>query len=353
VIEFCKLVSHADDATFRARAPEFLDLDEVARFMAVTVWLSTLDSILGPGQNFYVHLSPTTGKMRLMPWDLDHSFGQFYLIGTQEQRENLSIAKPWQGEHRFLARLFDLDSFQSLYRAQLREIGEKLWRPERLKAQVDQLAKALRLAVEEENAGKLTRFDRVVAGETVAPEMPGGLGGGPPRRREGPRPQSAAGQGPGGVGGPPIVRFGGPGGFMLGAKPIKAFVQPRADSVMAQLDGRSDGDILQAFGFGGPGGPGGPGDRMRGPDRPPGGPGPGGFGPGMFLAEPWLKGLDGNQDGGVIEAEFKVGFVRWHETWDSDKNGRLSEEEMRRGMNREWSPFRGGPPEAPAGANRP
>jgi hypothetical protein len=73
----------------------------------------------------------------------------------------------------------------------------------------------------------------------------------------------------------------------------------------------------------------------------------------MFLAGPWLKGLDGNQDGEVTQAEFKLGFVRWHETWDADKDGRLSEEEMKRGMNREWSPLRGGPPEAPDAANRP
>ena len=41
----------------------FLDLDNFSRYMAVTTWLSTLDSILGIGQNYYVYLHPKTGKL--------------------------------------------------------------------------------------------------------------------------------------------------------------------------------------------------------------------------------------------------------------------------------------------------
>src|SRR5262249_23501755 len=101
VIDFCKLVSHASDAEFAAKLGEFLELDNFARFMAVTGWLATMDSILGPGQNYYVYLHPKTHKMQFIPWDLDHSFGQFGMMGSQEQRENLSIHKPWRGENRF------------------------------------------------------------------------------------------------------------------------------------------------------------------------------------------------------------------------------------------------------------
>ena len=46
VIDFARLLTSGDDATFARRLPEFLDVDEFARFMAVTVWLSNTDSIL-------------------------------------------------------------------------------------------------------------------------------------------------------------------------------------------------------------------------------------------------------------------------------------------------------------------
>lgn len=323
VIEFCRLVSHADDATFAQRLGEYLDLDEFARFMAVTVWLATMDSILGPGQNYYVYLHPETHKFQFLPWDLDHSFGQFPMIGSQEQRENLSLQRPWQGEKRFLDRVFKVPAFKQLYLARLGEFSATIFRPERLERQVDEIAAAIRPAVQDESAEKLARFDRVAAGEPVGPA---GLGGGPGAvRAEGPRP----GRGEGGDG----PRFPGPGGFMQPAKPIKGFVVARARSVREQLAGKAEGQTLAGFGFGGPGGP-------------PGLGGPGG-GPGRFLAPAFMIALDADQDGRLRRDEFTRGFARWFAVWDSDHDGALSEEELRAGIARELSPFRGDPPDGP------
>ena len=69
VIAFCKLVSHADDAEFAEKLGEFLDLDEFARFMAVTTWLSTFDSLLAMSQNYVVYLHPANTQVSV------HSLG--------------------------------------------------------------------------------------------------------------------------------------------------------------------------------------------------------------------------------------------------------------------------------------
>jgi len=86
--------------------------------MALTAWLTDLDGILGPGQNFYLYLHPKTQKFSFVPWDQDQPFGQFPR-GTQEERENLSIKKPWTGENRFVERVYKVESFQTAYRARL------------------------------------------------------------------------------------------------------------------------------------------------------------------------------------------------------------------------------------------
>ncbi|MFM8620136.1 MAG: CotH kinase family protein, partial [Opitutaceae bacterium] len=86
VIDFARLVTRAGDDEFARRAPEFLDVDAFGRFMAVTVWLSTLDSILTLGQNYVMYLHPKTDRFQFVPWDLDHSFGNFPMQGSQEQR---------------------------------------------------------------------------------------------------------------------------------------------------------------------------------------------------------------------------------------------------------------------------
>jgi spore coat protein CotH len=319
IIEFAQLITKADDAEFAARVADYLDLDEFARFMAVTVWLSTMDSILGPGQNYYVYLHPKTRKFQFMAWDLDHSFGQFGLMGSQEQREQLSINKPWRGDNRFLERVFKVDAFKKLYLSKLDEFNKTIFRPERFAQQVDEIAGAIRPAVRDESAEQLVRFDKVTAGDPVEPAGFGrGFGGG----------QRAGGDRPDGP------RFGG--GFFQPPKPIKGFVKARAQSVNDQLAGRSEGESIGEFGFGGRGG--GPGGR---------GGGPGGFGPGMFLGGAFMTALDANKDGTLGHDEFTSGFDKWFEAWNTDKNGVLTDEQLRAGINKDLAPFRGGSPDSP------
>jgi spore coat protein CotH len=281
IMSFCKLVSHANDADFAARLPDYLDLDEFARFMAVTVWLSTLDSILAMGQNFYVYLTPKTGQFQFLPWDLDHSFGQFGMRGSQEQRENLAIDHPWQGENRFLERVFGIDAFRKLYLARLTEFSRTIFRPERITRQVDEVAAAIRSAVRQESADKLDRFDRVVAGEAVAPP------GFPSRFRE-----------------PP--------------KPIKSFVLARAQSVTDQLEAISSNGRADAFGLDGWRGSGGQAAR---------------------ISAAFLTALDSNKDGAVTRQEFTKGFTSWFEKWNSDRSDLLSEAQLRAGIERDLLPL--------------
>ena len=318
VIEFSKLVSHASDAEFAARLEEYLDLDEFARFMAVTVWLSNMDSLLSMGQNFYVYLHPKTQQFQFLPWDFDHSFGQFPMAGSADELERLSLLKPWSGQVLFLERVFKVEKFKRLYLAHMKEFSGTIFKPERIQRQVDELAAVLRPAVQEESATLLARFDRVVAGEAIAA---GGPGGGEPS-------------------------FGGPGGgFGQAMKPIRSFVAFRARSVNDQLAGKSEGATLSHSGPGGP-----PGGR-GGPGGPPGRGGPGGFGPGMFLAQAFMTALDADKDGVVTQAEFIQGFLKWFDAWNTDHSGALTEEQLRAGINQDLAPFRGGPP--PAGFGPP
>ncbi|HWI20618.1 MAG TPA: CotH kinase family protein, partial [Vicinamibacterales bacterium] len=129
VISFAKLVSNASDEEFRKAAAQYVDLDEFARFMAVNVWLTNLDSILGMGQNFYVYLNARTNKFEFLPWDLDHSFGQFPMGGSQEQREKLSIDRPWSGQVKLLERMFAVPEFRDKYRARLAEYRKSIFDP--------------------------------------------------------------------------------------------------------------------------------------------------------------------------------------------------------------------------------
>jgi len=172
LIDFTRLVTQANDTEFAARLPEFVEFDEFSRYMAVMVFLSDVDGILGPGQNFYLYLDPKTQKFSFLPWDQDHSFGQFPYTGSQEQRNDLSIHRPWIGRNRFLERVFAVDAFKKLYLARLDEFSRTIFEPQRFASQVDEIAAVIRPAVQEES--KLDRFDRAVAGtsRSIVPIKP-------------------------------------------------------------------------------------------------------------------------------------------------------------------------------------
>jgi len=174
VIDFTRLVSRATAVEFAEQIGSFVDLEGFARYMAVMVFLSDLDGILGPGQNFYLYLDPKTNKFSFVPWDQDHSFGQFPIAGNQQQREQLSIHKPWMGKRSFLEKIFEVEAFKKLYLAKLAEFSRTLFEPERFTAQVDEIAAAIRPAVKEESSDKLARLERAVAGtsRSVVPIKP-------------------------------------------------------------------------------------------------------------------------------------------------------------------------------------
>lgn len=298
VYDFAKLVTDADDAEFARRLPEFLDVDEFSRFMAVTVWLSSTDSILMVGQNYVVYLHPKSDKFLFVPWDLDRAFGNFF----SPSPERMSITKAWAEDNRFLERVMKVPAVKEAYLARMKEFQDTIFRPERFAQLVDQVAALVRPVVEQEDPGKLQRFDKAVAGEVAA--VPGSGGPGP--------------------------RFG-----MNQAKPIKAFTKERHAAVAAQLAGKDEGEPLSG-GFGGPGrGPGGPGGR---------GGGMRGFGPGNFVGPVFLKAADQDADSKVSAAEFSRLAEKWFSDWDKKKTGTLKQEDIVAGLNAVIPPPNFGPP---------
>jgi len=210
IIEFCKFTTSATDAEFARKLGDYVDLENLASYLAITAWLTDVDGILGPGQNYYVYLHPKTQKFLFIPWDQDQSFGQFPR-GSQEQRENLSIRKPWTDENPFLAKVFQAAPFKDLYLAKMRQFNEKFFQPDRINQHVAELAAVIRDAIKEESAERLTDLDNTLAGKNVTSSM-------------------------------------GP-GFNVSVKSIKPFAEARTKSVRDQLDGKSAGQaISQGFG---------------------------------------------------------------------------------------------------------
>jgi hypothetical protein len=60
-------------------------------------------------------LAPETNLIGFAPWDLDHSWGEFPLTGTLDQRIHASIHQPWIGDNFFVEKLFAISDFKERY----------------------------------------------------------------------------------------------------------------------------------------------------------------------------------------------------------------------------------------------
>lgn len=209
VIDFTRLISSATDEEFAAQVGEFLDLDEFARFLAGQVLLSSYDSILVDGQNFYMYLDPSSDKFGFIPWDLDAAWGDFW-IGTKKELERASIWHPWVGKNRFIERVMGVEEFRTIYRGHLEDFLTRLFVPERLNRRIDEMVAVIREPVAAESAFKLNKFEQAVGLKLVERS-------------------------------PEDTTF----GINHPAHDLKGFIKARARSVREQLDGKSDGMILR------------------------------------------------------------------------------------------------------------
>lgn len=210
VIEFARLHSHGTDDEFAAQAGEFLDLDSVARFLAAECLLANFDSFMGQGQNYLMSLDADGKRFAFVPWDLDHAWGEFPMMGTAEQRERLDIWHPWVEPNRFVARLFKVEEFRKRYRAELERQLATVFVPERLNRRVDELGIVFRPLAAEWSTNRLAKLDQAVS-TNFHPHAEGD---------------------------------GDPFGPNRPAWQLKRFIAARAASVRAQLDGKETGQVV-------------------------------------------------------------------------------------------------------------
>ena len=101
LIELTRLIHKADDNQFRREISSLLDTDQFASFLACDTLLANMDSFLTQVHNYYVYLSPKSNKFVFLPWDMDLSMGAFFMAGSAEQLQDLSISHPYVGQNRW------------------------------------------------------------------------------------------------------------------------------------------------------------------------------------------------------------------------------------------------------------
>jgi len=296
LIEFTRLVQKADDKTFKDEINSYLDVDEFLRFLAGTVALSSMDSFIGLTHNYFIYLDPKTNQFNFIPWDFDHSFGGFMMMGTPENLMDLSIRQPYTNRNRLIERLFADEKVYAAYKGHLRKLIDRGFTAEAVRKDLMVINAAI-------DPIKKKEKDAVAA-----------------RHEDG---------------------RGGPFGGMFNRAPdLTTFVAKRVESIDGQLEGKRKGTVLA--GRFGPGGP-------------------GGFGPGQFVAKPILAVADKDKDGKLSKKEATIVVKALFAAVDKDGKGEIDQKALADGINK-LMPRPGGPggpggprggPGGPAGPGRP
>jgi hypothetical protein len=349
LIEFTRLVQKADDRTFAREIGDYLDVDEFLRFLSGTVALSSMDSFIGFGHNYYLYLNPRTNKFAFLPWDFDLSFGAMMMMGSPRDFMDLSIRQPYTNRNRLIERLLADPKVFAAYQGNFKKLIEKGYTREGVRKDLATINAAIGPAREKEKKAMGTRRERgqgfgsmpgpapdlaAFVGERVA-SIQGQLAG----KRKG---TVLAGRF-----GPPIgpPRGGGPGQFLV--RPIldaadkdkdgklsKAEVTAAAKALFKALDKEGQGMLDEKALAGGI-------DKLL--PGPRGFAGPRGFpGPGAALAKAVVQ--RAGTKGQVTEASLVAAADKVFNEADKNKDGKLDEKELAEALSKVMPQPQFGPP---------
>lgn len=128
-----------------------IDVDEVLRYFAVNSFLVNLDSTVGPiKHNFYLY--EEEGKLQIIPWDYNVSFGAF-ILNDAKLVVNYPIDTPVMDSmenNPLISKLLEIGGYKERYYKYLKEICDNYINNNRLKDNVNKLDKLISENIKED-----------------------------------------------------------------------------------------------------------------------------------------------------------------------------------------------------------
>jgi hypothetical protein len=132
------VLNNCPDKSFPTEIAKVLNVDQVLRFLAVSVLMVHMDNYIGSGQNYYLY--EDKGKFSLIPWDLNEAFGG-YKAGIPGYTAQLNIDFLVSCSNKPLAaRLLAHKPYLQKYHQYIEQLLEGPFAQGRIEAQIDEIA---------------------------------------------------------------------------------------------------------------------------------------------------------------------------------------------------------------------
>jgi len=269
--ELLKLVEQGSDDEFTREIGKRMNLEQFAGYLAATSILVNIDSYIGMPHNYYLLMDKADGKLRMLPWDLNETFGTFTMGRSPEMLVKWDIDRPWISRRRTVERLFATEQFPKLYRNAVTKLMKNNFTEKKYFARIEEFEKAIAPHVKKDTDGPGSEGLRIgINGDSD------GINRAVNRR----------------------------------VLAIKPFITRRIESVNSQLTGKSEGEPIAGR------------DKRRRPPNPPDGP------PRVTQLLPAMDVLDRDKNGEISAREIEEAVARLR-SLDRNNDGKLDEVELR------------------------
>lgn len=136
VIDLIRWTNEATDAEFAARLDERVDVDALARYVALHNLLLDFDDMAGPGQNYYLWYDLDEERFTVVSWDLNFAFSGNPLDGPFDGGRGRFGPR---GGHVLKERFLRTPAFRRLYLEVRRELAAELFGSGRALAELRRL----------------------------------------------------------------------------------------------------------------------------------------------------------------------------------------------------------------------
>lgn len=226
VIGFARWIRGARPESFARELAGWVDPDALLKFVALNAILANVDSFLGNGHNYYLHLQPRTGRLTFIPWDLNEAFGGHPVSGPSGLQMRFSVLRPNGDPNLLVEKLVADPQLGPRYRATCSALLSHVFAPERLSMDLDRIAAVTAPVVAAESRRARMDYEWTVLGQGSPPD--GGRSTQPRFDRE------WAGDG--------YRPWGFPPGVEIDHLPLKQWIAGRAVHVRDELAGRAQGE---------------------------------------------------------------------------------------------------------------
>lgn len=149
LIAFLNVLNNGNSTNY----PQVMDITNVLTYIAVQTILVNLDSLLGPGHNYYLY--EQSGVFSLIPWDTNEAFGNFKCSCTATDLVQFKIDEPVCGAPAtkpLIAKLLAVPQYHTQYRNILADLVATLFTEAIMAESIDAYADLIRPYVQKDTA---------------------------------------------------------------------------------------------------------------------------------------------------------------------------------------------------------